>query len=63
MVFYMVMMKVAECYIVVIYKRVLYITLHRIHDDDCRKGDVMKRADIRKCFTEYVKAEDLQNGK
>lgn len=27
------------------------------------KGDVMKRADIRKCFTEYVKTEDLQNGK
>ncbi|XP_072753218.1 eukaryotic translation initiation factor 2D isoform X2 [Anoplolepis gracilipes] len=27
------------------------------------KGDVMKRVDIRKCFTEYVKAEDLQNGK
>ncbi|XP_011339852.1 eukaryotic translation initiation factor 2D isoform X2 [Ooceraea biroi] len=27
------------------------------------KGDVMKRADIRKCFTEYVKSEDLQDGK
>ncbi|XP_076178182.1 eukaryotic translation initiation factor 2D isoform X2 [Ptiloglossa arizonensis] len=27
------------------------------------KGDVMKRAEIRKCFTDYVKAEDLQNGK
>ncbi|CAL1688322.1 unnamed protein product [Lasius platythorax] len=27
------------------------------------KGDVMKRADIRKCFTEYVKVEDLQKGK
>lgn len=23
----------------------------------------MKRADIRKCFTEYVKKENLQNGK
>ncbi|XP_076635667.1 eukaryotic translation initiation factor 2D isoform X2 [Colletes latitarsis] len=27
------------------------------------KGDVMKRAEIRKCFTEYVKAENLQDGK
>lgn len=36
--------------------------MHKMNDD-CRKGDVMKRADIRKCFTEYVKAEDLQNGK
>lgn len=27
------------------------------------KGDIMKRAEIRKCFTEYVKAENLQDGK
>ena len=27
------------------------------------KGDVMKRAEIRKYFTEYVKAENLQDGK
>nr|XP_033341458.1 eukaryotic translation initiation factor 2D [Megalopta genalis] len=27
------------------------------------KGDVMKRAEIRKCFTEYVKNENLQDGK
>ncbi|XP_031839297.2 eukaryotic translation initiation factor 2D [Nomia melanderi] len=27
------------------------------------KGDVMKRAEIRKCFTEYVKRENLQDGK
>lgn len=27
------------------------------------KGDIMKRAEIRKCFTEYVKAENLQDGR
>ncbi|XP_076279212.1 eukaryotic translation initiation factor 2D isoform X1 [Lasioglossum baleicum] len=27
------------------------------------KGDVMKRAEIRKCFTDYVKLENLQDGK
>ncbi|XP_003393208.1 eukaryotic translation initiation factor 2D [Bombus terrestris] len=27
------------------------------------KGDIMKRAEIRKCFTEYVRAENLQDGK
>ncbi|XP_076245735.1 eukaryotic translation initiation factor 2D [Calliopsis andreniformis] len=27
------------------------------------KGDVMRRAEIRKCFTEYVKKENLQDGK
>ncbi|KAK1136178.1 hypothetical protein K0M31_000743 [Melipona bicolor] len=27
------------------------------------KGDIMKRAEIRKCFTEYMKAENLQDGK
>ncbi|XP_057324399.1 eukaryotic translation initiation factor 2D [Microplitis mediator] len=27
------------------------------------KGDVMKRPEIRKCFTEYVKKENLQDGK
>ncbi|XP_076658755.1 eukaryotic translation initiation factor 2D [Halictus rubicundus] len=27
------------------------------------KGDVMKRAEIRKCFTDYVKQENLQDGK
>ncbi|XP_066588634.1 eukaryotic translation initiation factor 2D isoform X2 [Prorops nasuta] len=27
------------------------------------KGDVLKRAEVRKCFTDYVKAENLQNGK
>lgn len=31
--------------------------------NNCRKGDIMKRADIRKCFTDYVKKENLQNGK
>lgn len=63
MIFYAVMTKIAERYIVVIYNvRIVHFT-HRIHGDDCRKGDVMKRADIRKCFTEYVKVEDLQNGK
>ncbi|CAK9831087.1 Eukaryotic translation initiation factor 2D [Anthophora retusa] len=40
--------------------RIMYILLPY---DDCRKGDVMKRAEIRKCFTEYVKAENLQDGK
>ncbi|OAD61511.1 Eukaryotic translation initiation factor 2D [Eufriesea mexicana] len=27
------------------------------------KGDIMKRAEIRKCFTEYVKMENLQDGR
>ncbi|KAH0541167.1 eukaryotic translation initiation factor 2D [Cotesia glomerata] len=27
------------------------------------KGDIMKRPEIRKCFTEYVKKENLQDGK
>lgn len=40
--------------------RIMYILLPY---DDCRKGDVMKRAEIRKCFTEYVKRENLQDGK
>lgn len=40
--------------------RIMYILLPY---DDCRKGDVMKRAEIRKYFTEYVKRENLQDGK
>ena len=40
--------------------RIIYILLPY---NDCRKGDIMKRAEIRKCFTEYVRAENLQDGK
>ncbi|XP_006622671.1 eukaryotic translation initiation factor 2D isoform X1 [Apis dorsata] len=40
--------------------RIMYILLPY---NDCRKGDIMKRAEIRKCFTEYVKAENLQDGR
>ncbi|XP_011632105.1 eukaryotic translation initiation factor 2D [Pogonomyrmex barbatus] len=48
---------VSECY------RVTADVLPVLSKFGYEKGDVMKRAEIRKCFTEYVKAEDLQNGK
>ncbi|XP_011861603.1 PREDICTED: eukaryotic translation initiation factor 2D [Vollenhovia emeryi] len=48
---------VSECY------RVTADVLPVLSKFGYEKGDVMKRADIRKCFTEYVKVEDLQNGK
>ncbi|KAL6427294.1 hypothetical protein ACFW04_008697 [Cataglyphis niger] len=48
---------VSECY------RVTADVLPILSKFGYEKGDVMKRADIRKCFTEYAKAEDLQNGK
>lgn len=48
---------VSECY------RVTADVLPILSKFGYEKGDVMKRVDIRKCFTEYVKAEDLQNGK
>ncbi|XP_070164989.1 eukaryotic translation initiation factor 2D [Polyergus mexicanus] len=48
---------VSECY------RVTADVLPILSKFGYEKGDVMKRADIRKCFTEYVKVEDLQNGK
>ncbi|KAG5327258.1 EIF2D factor, partial [Pseudoatta argentina] len=48
---------ISECY------RVTADVLPVLSKFGYEKGDVMKRADIRKCFTEYVKAEDLQNGK
>ncbi|EFN76796.1 eukaryotic translation initiation factor 2D [Harpegnathos saltator] len=48
---------VSECY------RVTADVLPVLSKFGYEKGDVMKRAEIRKYFTEYVKAEDLQNGK
>lgn len=48
---------VSECY------RVTADVLPVLSKFGYEKGDVMKRADIRKCFTEYVKAEHLQDGK
>lgn len=48
---------VSECY------RVTADVLPVLSKFGYEKGDVMKRAEIRKCFAEYVKAEDLQNGK
>lgn len=63
MVFCAVIVKITGCYYVIIYKCAYCVHFTSNVDDDCRKGDVMKRADIRKCFTEYVKAEHLQDGK
>lgn len=48
---------VSECY------RVTADVLPVLSKFGYEKGDVMKRAEIRKCFAEYVKTEDLQNGK
>ncbi|XP_036140357.1 eukaryotic translation initiation factor 2D isoform X2 [Monomorium pharaonis] len=48
---------VSECY------RVTADVLPVLSKFGYEKGDVMKRVDIRKYFTEYVKAEDLQDGK
>ncbi|CAL7946438.1 unnamed protein product [Xylocopa violacea] len=48
---------VSECY------RVTADVLPILAKFGYEKGDVMKRAEIRKCFTEYVKAENLQDGK
>lgn len=48
---------VSECY------RVTADVLPVLQKFGYEKGDVMKRAEIRKCFTEYVKREDLQDGK
>ncbi|KAL0119266.1 hypothetical protein PUN28_009686 [Cardiocondyla obscurior] len=48
---------VSECY------RVTADVLPVLSKFGFEKGDVMKRAEIRKYFTEYVKVEDLQDGK
>ncbi|XP_078047697.1 eukaryotic translation initiation factor 2D isoform X2 [Augochlora pura] len=48
---------VSECY------RVTAHVLPILSKFGYEKGDVMKRAEIRKCFTEYVKNENLQDGK
>ncbi|TGZ40075.1 Ligatin, partial [Temnothorax longispinosus] len=48
---------VSECY------RVTADVLPVLSKFGYEKGDVMKRADIRKCFTEYAKVEGLQDGK
>ncbi|XP_012151590.2 eukaryotic translation initiation factor 2D [Megachile rotundata] len=48
---------VSECY------KVTAAVLPVLSKFGYEKGDVMKRAEIRKCFTDYVKAENLQDGK
>ncbi|KAG7199745.1 hypothetical protein KM043_000417 [Ampulex compressa] len=48
---------VSECY------RVTADVLPVLSKFGYEKGDVMKRAEIRKCFTEYAKMENLQDGK
>ncbi|XP_020295280.1 eukaryotic translation initiation factor 2D [Pseudomyrmex gracilis] len=48
---------VTECY------KVTFDVLPVLSKFGYEKGDVMKRAEVRKCFIDYVKSEDLQNGK
>ncbi|XP_046485190.1 eukaryotic translation initiation factor 2D [Neodiprion pinetum] len=48
---------VAECY------RVTADVFPVLSKFGCDKGDILTRAEVRKCFTEYVKKENLQDGK